>query len=96
MGKPIKIIDLAKSFLEFSGYDIQNNIEIIGLRPGEKLHEEMSSDTEELKPTIYKDILYILEKTDPKQNAIDLEPIKSITPNDKIYSIKAILKDVLE
>ena len=56
----------------------------------------MSSDTEELKPTIYKDILYILEKTDQKQNAIDLEPIKSITPNDKIYSIKAILKDVLE
>ena len=96
MGKPIKIIDLAKSFLEFSGYDIQNNIEIIGLRPGEKLHEEMSSDTEELKPTIYKDILYILENTDQKQNAIDLEPIKSITPNDKIYSIKAILKDVLE
>ena len=96
MGKPIKIIDLATCFLEFSGYDIQNNIEIIGLRPGEKLHEEMSSDTEELKPTIYKDILYILEKTDQKQNAIDLEPIKSITPNDKIYSIKAILKDVLE
>ena len=96
MGEPIKIIDLATCFLEFSGYDIQNNIEIIGLRPGEKLHEEMLSDSEELKPTTYEDILYIVQTKQIPQNSIDLEPIKSITPNDKAYRIKAILNIILK
>ncbi|MFH6769272.1 polysaccharide biosynthesis protein [Gaetbulibacter aquiaggeris] len=96
MGKPIKIIDLATCYLEFSGYDIQNNIEFIGLRPGEKLHEDMISESEALKSTPYKDILYVLQKTQNKQNSLDLEPIKSITPNDKTYRIKAILNTILK
>ena len=96
MGKPIKIIELARSFLEFSGYEIQNNIEFIGLRPGEKLHEEMISDSEALKSTTYKDILYIVQKTHQQQKSIDLEPLKSIPPNDKADRIKAILTSLLK
>ena len=56
----------------------------------------MISDSEELKITPYTDILYVLQKTRHQQNSIDLEPIKSITPNDKVYSIKAILNAVLK
>ena len=51
----------------------------------------MISDSEEIKNTPYKDILYVLQKTQYTQNSIDLEPIKSITPNDKANSIKVIL-----
>ncbi|HEY5688272.1 MAG TPA: polysaccharide biosynthesis protein [Yeosuana sp.] len=96
MGKPIKIIELAKAFLEFNGHEIQKNIEFIGLRPGEKLHEEMISDSEILKSTSYKDILYVLEKTHQQKNSIDLESLKKITPNDKVYRIKAILNTILK
>ncbi len=49
MGKPMKIIDLARKMIEVSGYTVRDaenpegdiDIQIIGLRPGEKLHEEL-------------------------------------------------------
>ena len=47
MGKPVKIIDLAKKMIRLAGYkpDIDIEIKIIGLRPGEKLFEELLNDT---------------------------------------------------
>ncbi len=50
MGKPVKIIDLARKMLEIMGAD---DVEIcyIGLRPGEKLHETLSEDDERRLPT---------------------------------------------
>ena len=41
MGEPVKIIDIAHRMIEMSGKDIP--IEFSGLRPGEKLHEELTS-----------------------------------------------------
>lgn len=53
MGSPVKIVDLAKRMIELAGYvpykDI--NIEFIGLRPGEKLYEELLNDKETTIPT---------------------------------------------
>ncbi len=53
MGKPIKIVDLARQMIELSGYrpDIDIEIEYIGLRPGEKLFEELQHDTEDHQET---------------------------------------------
>jgi FlaA1/EpsC-like NDP-sugar epimerase len=59
MGKPIKIVDLARQMIELSGLKPDEDIEIqfIGVRPGEKLFEELSGDGENLAPTAHTKIM---------------------------------------
>lgn len=58
MGEPVKIADLAKRMIEFSGLEVGKDIEIkyTGLRPGEKLYEELLSNKENTKETLHKKI----------------------------------------
>lgn len=53
MGKPVKIADLAYNLIKFSGYEpnVDIKIEYTGLRPGEKLYEELLMDEEGLQTT---------------------------------------------
>lgn len=59
MGKPVKIIDLAKKMIRLSGLELDKDIEIkiSGLRPGEKLFEELLADKENTLPTHHAQIL---------------------------------------
>ena len=65
MGKPIKILDLAENMIRLSGYEPYTDIDIIetGLRPGEKLYEELLVKTEELDKT--ENSLIFIERDEP-------------------------------
>ncbi|WP_405293368.1 polysaccharide biosynthesis protein [Methanobrevibacter sp.] len=65
MGEPVKIYDLAKSLIELSGYTLGEDmdIEITGMRPGEKLYEELLMNEENLQETKHEKI-FITESMD--------------------------------
>ncbi len=64
MGKPVKIIDLARQLIEFSGLKPDEDIEIkiIGLRPGEKLFEELQHTSENLHATAHPRIMLLVSE----------------------------------
>jgi FlaA1/EpsC-like NDP-sugar epimerase len=59
MGEPVRILDLARTMIELSGLDPDRDIaiEIVGRRPGEKLHEELFNTYERPQPTPAEKIL---------------------------------------
>ncbi|AZA55388.1 polysaccharide biosynthesis protein [Chryseobacterium sp. G0201] len=72
MGKPIKILDLAKRMIKLSGYtpDVDIKIDFIGLRPGEKLYEELLTDNSTTIPTHHEKIMI---SKDPLMDFEDIE-----------------------
>lgn len=71
MGKPVKIIDLARKMIRLAGFvpDKDIPIKIVGLRPGEKLYEELLNDSAKNLPTHHEKIMIAME------NSIDFEEI---------------------
>lgn len=79
MGESVKIIDLAKNMIKLSGLEIDKDIEIkiTGLRPGEKLYEELLSDDEKTLPTHHPKILKAkIQETEEKEIAMIEELIR--------------------
>lgn len=59
MGKPVRILDLAEKMIRLSGFEpyVDIDIKITGLRPGEKLYEELLNDTSTSQPTHHPKIM---------------------------------------
>jgi FlaA1/EpsC-like NDP-sugar epimerase len=61
MGTPIKIEDMARDLIRLSGFepDVDIKIEYVGLRPGEKLYEELITEGENIIPTRHEKIMVL-------------------------------------
>jgi FlaA1/EpsC-like NDP-sugar epimerase len=64
MGKPVKIYDLARKMIKLAGFipDVDIKIDIVGLRPGEKLYEELLNDNSKTIATHHEKIMIAQEK----------------------------------
>jgi FlaA1/EpsC-like NDP-sugar epimerase len=92
MGKPVKIIDLARKMIKLAGFipDKDIKIEIVGLRPGEKLYEELLNDTSTSIPTHHAKIMIaqeIQEEFESLHNDInELIRLADLFSNDAIVT----------
>ena len=83
MGEPVRILDVARDLIRLSGRDPDTvPIRTIGLRPGEKLHEELFYDTENVGPTEVAKVLRSNTDTPvPGGFLADLEHLMSLARN---------------
>lgn len=97
MGEPVKIYDLAKSLIELSGLTLGEDIdiEIIGMRPGEKLYEELLMAEENLQETGHEKI-FITQPMDFTNEEIEekLNSLRNIIDND--ITDKDIIKQTMK
>ena len=100
MGEPVKIIDLAKKMIRLAGYtpDKEIEIKIIGLRPGEKLYEELLNDTSKTLPTHNEKIMIAQEISDDF-DAINigvsdlLQHFEQASNDDIVFKMKKIVPE---
>ncbi len=101
MGESVKIFDLAKKMIHLSGlrYPEDINIKIIGLRPGEKLYEELLGSQENTIPT-YNDKIMIakvgqLDCNTVKEKIVKLSSLESIDNIEIVSAIKKIVPEYI-
>ncbi|OIO99580.1 MAG: hypothetical protein AUJ98_10830 [Bacteroidetes bacterium CG2_30_33_31] len=98
MGKSIKILDLAKKMIKLSGLETGKDIQIIytGLRPGEKLHEELLASTENTIPTENKKILKAkVREVDPELTKVQIENLITMASGDDNMEIVKLMKEIV-
>ncbi len=98
MGESVKILDLAKKMIHLSGLTLGKDIEIkfTGLRPGEKLYEELLTDQETTKPTHHPKILIAdLQEVNPDEINSKLSELKISLDALNTYECVAGLKSIV-
>ena len=97
MGKPVKILELAKNLIRLSGYRVDEDIKIefTGLRPGEKLYEELLMEEEGLKETANK-LIHVGKpiEIDEMRFFVQLKDLKEASKSESA-DIREMIKEIV-
>jgi FlaA1/EpsC-like NDP-sugar epimerase len=98
MGQPVKIADLAKNMIRLAGLEPGKDIEIVytGLRPGEKLYEELLNQKETTIPTKNKKILVAkVREYDYQQVANQINSLIDLAQEGKVFPTVKMMKQIV-
>jgi FlaA1/EpsC-like NDP-sugar epimerase len=98
MGSPVRIVDLAENFIRLSGFVPHEEIKIAytGLRPGEKLYEDLFDESEKIVQTQHKKLMMAVPQIPPasvlSRHMLELERVvQAYAVDDAITRIQAIV-----
>ena len=98
MGEPVKILDLANNLIRLSGFEpgVDIKIEYTGLRPGEKLYEELLMSEEGITKTENKKI-FIGRPTDFSTDRVErhLDILKGIVAREDVELIDSVMRELV-
>ena len=97
MGQPVKIVDLARQMIELSGYKPDTDIEIrfTGVRPGEKLYEELRHTEESHEPTEHPRIFKLrVERTQFEPDSW-LADLAAVAASGDPSAMKAVMRRIV-
>ena len=99
MGEPVRIADLAREVIKFHGLEPDTDIEIVftGLRPGEKLYEELITEGEGIVPTRHEKIMVLQANECGKSDILSaqLDELLRVADTFVIPAIKAKLHEIV-
>ncbi len=98
MGEPVKILDLAKEMIRLSGFEPDKDIPIVfsGIRPGEKMFEEILTSEEGTLATKNEKIFVAkLSSVDERKLNLGLGKLKNMMYNSNSAQIKQVLKEIV-
>ncbi|HLP78230.1 MAG TPA: nucleoside-diphosphate sugar epimerase/dehydratase [Candidatus Paceibacterota bacterium] len=98
MGKPVKIVDLARQMIELSGLRPEEDIKIefVGIRPGEKLFEEITRTGENYTPTKHSKIFrFVSQPRELAELQATLDRLRALIDQDEPNEIKRLLHEAV-
>jgi FlaA1/EpsC-like NDP-sugar epimerase len=97
MGKSVKIVDLAKKMIQLSGLELGKDIEITftGLRPGEKLYEELLANEENTMPTHHQKILIAKTRLENNEQLASIQTLIDLSVQQENEAIVRQMKKIV-
>jgi FlaA1/EpsC-like NDP-sugar epimerase len=99
MGEPVRILDLAEDLIRLSGLEPHRDIEIAytGIRPGEKLTEELWDEGTPLVPTLHPDISRLEDNASPLNSNLiqSIEHLSRLSHSDDTEAIVNLLDEII-
>ena len=98
MGEPINIVDLARRMIVLSGLEPDKDVKIVftGLRPGEKLFEELKLEGEGIQPTPH-DKIWVFKGTEPRFEEVRvwLEELSALVESRNVHGLISKLQEIV-
>jgi FlaA1/EpsC-like NDP-sugar epimerase len=98
MGEPIKITDLAENFIRLSGFTPHKEIKIrfTGMRPGEKLYEELFDESEQIVPTFHEKLMMAVPQLPSAEFlAHHILELEQVVRNYSVDEVSSIMRKIL-